>query len=98
MDGTSAKTSEFQEAAPVNLRAASQSTPFPKILTPRSTKLKRLILALVIAVCVANAGIVRTASYPVRHPVRLVRKGAHVVFFPVAHPKRSGHQAKRVIW
>lgn len=45
--------------------------------------MKRAILFL-LAAFVANAGIIRVVTYPVRHPVKLIKK--------------TGHVAKRIIW
>lgn len=40
--------------------------------------MKRIVLVL-LAASVANAGIIRVVTYPVRHPVKLVKKTGHVV-------------------
>lgn len=40
--------------------------------------MKRAILFLLTA-SVANAGIIRVATYPVRHPVKLIKKTSHVI-------------------
>jgi hypothetical protein len=68
-------------------------------------KMKRLILSAVIAAVISagtvrtgNAGAIRVASFPIRHPIRTLRKGEHVVFFPVFHPVKTSRAAWRVIW
>lgn len=40
--------------------------------------MKKLILVGLLSGVLANAGIVKVATYPLRHPVKLVKKTVHV--------------------
>jgi hypothetical protein len=63
-----------------------------------NSKMKTLLFFLVLLSPIANAGIVKVTTYPVRHSVRSVRRAGRVVFFPLIHPVRTGRVIKRVIW
>ena len=41
--------------------------------------MKRMLLLAVISANLANAGIIRFVTYPVRHPVKTVKKAGHIV-------------------
>lgn len=53
---------------------------------------KRILLTLVfsaVAVNVANAGVLKVASQPVRHPLKDTKKVLAVATYPVRHPVKT---------
>lgn len=46
--------------------------------------MKKIILLALVSAVLGNAGIVKVTTWPVRHPVKLIKKTVHV--------------AKKIIW
>jgi hypothetical protein len=51
--------------------------------------MKRAILFLAVTAIAAQAGILKVATFPVRHPVVTVSTTAKVVSYPVRHPIKT---------
>jgi hypothetical protein len=60
--------------------------------------MKRTILLAVFSTALANAGILKVATYPVRHPVKTVKCAAIVAFFPVLHHVRTARALGKVLF
>jgi hypothetical protein len=39
----------------------------------------KTVILLFALVCVGNAGIIRVVTYPVRHPVKVIKKTGHII-------------------
>jgi len=51
--------------------------------------MKTLIVILALSVAGAQAGVLKVATYPVRHPKKVVRAVASVATYPVRHPVKT---------
>lgn len=45
-----------------------------------------------------HRGVLRTVTFPLRHPVRAVRRTTKTVLFPVIHPVKTAKGIKRFAW
>lgn len=59
--------------------------------------MKRILLFMFLA-SIANAGVVRVVTFPVRHPVRAVRRATKTVLFPVVHPVKTAKGLWWFVW
>jgi hypothetical protein len=42
--------------------------------------MKRLLAIALLSAALSNAGVVKVVTYPVRHPIKLVKKTGHVAW------------------